>query len=88
MHDPPPSLSPSPPSYLSTRIENSLLPSLHRLLQRCHALGHEVMYTCIESETADGRDRSLDYKLSGIDGTSSLPPALPPSLPPSLFPPV
>jgi len=80
MHDPPPSLPPSPPSYLSTRLQTSLLPSLRRLLQRCRALGHEILYTCIENETADGRDRSLDYKLSGITGTSSLPPSLPPLL--------
>ena len=83
MHDPPPSLPHSPPSYLATRLQTSLLPALRRLLERCRALGHEVIYTCIESETVDGRDRSLDYKLSGIHGTSSSPPSSPPSCPPS-----
>ena len=44
-----------------------MLPSISRLLTRCRALGEEVIYTCIESQTLDGRDRSLDYKLSGIE---------------------
>lgn len=32
----------------------------------CRAAGVEVLYTVIQSLTADGRDRSLDYKLSGF----------------------
>jgi ureidoacrylate peracid hydrolase len=36
-------------------------------LQRaCREAGLEVMYTVIQSLTADGRDRGLDYKLSGF----------------------
>jgi hypothetical protein len=29
-------------------------------------VGIEVMYTVIQSLTRDGRDRSLDYKISGF----------------------
>lgn len=32
-----------------------------------YATGHEVVFTVIENLTRDGRDRSLDYKLSCID---------------------
>ena len=32
----------------------------------CRAVGLEVLYTVIQSLTADGRDRGLDYKLSGF----------------------
>jgi ureidoacrylate peracid hydrolase len=31
------------------------------------ARGIEVTYTVIESLTADGRDRSLDYKITGFN---------------------
>jgi ureidoacrylate peracid hydrolase len=38
------------------------------LLQRaCRDAGIEVTYTLIESLTADGRDRSLDYKITGFN---------------------
>lgn len=37
-----------------------------QLLQStCRQAGIEVMYTVMESLTLDGRDRSLDYKISG-----------------------
>lgn len=36
------------------------------LQQACREAGLEVMYTVIQSLTADGRDRGLDYKLSGF----------------------
>lgn len=32
----------------------------------CRDAGMEVMYTVIQSLTANGRDRSLDYKISGF----------------------
>jgi hypothetical protein len=34
--------------------------------------GWEVIFTTIESLTQNGRDRSLDYKISHIHGMSSL----------------
>ena len=39
---------------------------MQRLQKGCRAAGIEVMYTTIESLTKDGRDRSLDYKISGF----------------------
>jgi ureidoacrylate peracid hydrolase len=38
-----------------------------RLQTACRQKGIEVLYTVIESLTADGRDRSLDYKISGFN---------------------
>ena len=43
-----------------------VIPNLRRLLGACRAAKVEVVYTVIENLTADGRDRSLDYKLSGF----------------------
>ena len=40
---------------------------MQRLQAACRAGGIEVLYTVIENLTRDGRDRSLDYKISGID---------------------
>jgi nicotinamidase-related amidase len=43
-----------------------VIPNLARLVAACRARRVEVIYTVIENLTADGRDRSLDYKLSGL----------------------
>ncbi len=53
-------------SYLYDRIENSVIPNGQRLIAACRAAGTEVIYTVIECLTLDGRDRSLDYKISGL----------------------
>ncbi|KAJ8598485.1 hypothetical protein CTAYLR_001341 [Chrysophaeum taylorii] len=37
------------------------------LIHKARKVGVEVMYTVIESLTLDGRDRSLDYKISGFN---------------------
>ncbi len=47
-------------------MEETALPNLRRLQTACRQGGVEVMYTVIESLTRDGRDRSLDYKISGL----------------------
>ena len=47
---------------LSTRA----LPNMQRLQNACRTAGIEVLYTVIESATRDGRDRSLDYKVSRL----------------------
>ena len=44
-----------------------MLPNIRRLQTACRSGGVEVMYSVIENMTRDGRDRSLDYKISGID---------------------
>ena len=53
-------------SYLNDRIKNSVIPNGQRLIAACRAAGTEVIYTVIECLTLDGRDRSLDYKISGL----------------------
>ncbi|MGH6899201.1 MAG: isochorismatase family cysteine hydrolase [Geminicoccaceae bacterium] len=52
--------------YYFGQIETVALPNMQRLLAACRAAGIEVMYTVIESLTRDGRDRSLDYKITGF----------------------
>ncbi len=47
-------------------LERTLFPKLQRLQAGFRAAGIEVMYTTIESLTKDGRDRSLDYKITGF----------------------
>ena len=48
-------------------MQASAVPNMQRLQAACRAGGIEVMYTVIESLTQDGRDRSLDYKISGFN---------------------
>jgi len=43
-----------------------VIPNIARLLAAFRASGLEVIYSVMENLTEDGRDRSLDYKLSGI----------------------
>lgn len=43
-----------------------VIPNLQRLIAAARESGIEVVYTVMENATADGRDRSLDYKLSGF----------------------
>jgi len=42
------------------------VPNMQLLQKACRRGGIEVLYTVIESLTRDGRDRSLDYKISNI----------------------
>ena len=52
--------------YYFDRIKTTVLPNIKSLQKTCRNAGVEVMYTVIESLTSDGRDRSLDYKISRI----------------------
>ena len=54
-------------AYFFDRLEKVALPAMQRLQRACRQAGIEVMYTVIESLTADGRDRSLDYKITGFN---------------------
>ncbi|MBN8904258.1 MAG: cysteine hydrolase [Rhodospirillales bacterium] len=47
-------------------MEQTTLPAMQRLQAACRRARIEVMYTVIESLTQDGRDMSLDYKISGL----------------------
>jgi ureidoacrylate peracid hydrolase len=53
-------------AYLFERIRDVVIPNGQQLLAACRAAGVEVIYTVVEALTLDGRDRSLDYKVSGI----------------------
>jgi ureidoacrylate peracid hydrolase len=48
-------------------LTDTALPNMVLLQRACRGAGIEVTYTVIESQTADGRDRSLDYKISGFN---------------------
>ncbi|HIC81162.1 MAG TPA: cysteine hydrolase [Kiloniellaceae bacterium] len=49
------------------RLEDTTVPNIQKLQTACRAAGVEVLHTTIESLTLDGRDRSLDYKISGFN---------------------
>jgi ureidoacrylate peracid hydrolase len=53
--------------WLFARLENAVLPNMQRLQTACRKRKIEVLYTTIESLTSDGRDRSLDYKITGFN---------------------
>jgi len=48
-------------------LDNRVIPNMQRLQAASRDAGIEVMYTTIESLTRDGRDRSLDYKITGFN---------------------
>jgi ureidoacrylate peracid hydrolase len=52
-------------TYLD-RLEANVIPNLQRIIGACRRAGIEVIYTTIEALTADGRDLSLDYKISQL----------------------
>ncbi len=47
-------------------LESRAIPNMKRLQRAARRAGVEVIYTTIESLTKDGRDRSLDYKITGF----------------------
>lgn len=53
--------------YFFRTLREAALPNMVRLQTACRAARIEVIYTLIESLTADGRDRSLDYKITGFN---------------------
>ncbi len=52
--------------YFFRVMRETALPNMQRLQSACRHVGIEVMYTVIEALTRDGRDLSLDYKISGL----------------------
>jgi len=52
--------------YFDRQIRDVVLPNLKRLTDAFRDAGAEVVYTVMENLTKDGRDRSLDYKISGF----------------------
>jgi nicotinamidase-related amidase len=65
-----PGLDPGMPAneaeYFHDHLSREVVPNQVRLLRAARAAGAEVIHTIIRSHTGDGRDRSLDHKLSGI----------------------
>ncbi|MDJ0958362.1 MAG: isochorismatase family cysteine hydrolase [Arenicellales bacterium] len=60
--------NPAPPDdYYYSRLEQLVVPNIQKLISAFRGCGIEVMYTVIQSLTKDGRDRSLDHKLSGYN---------------------
>jgi ureidoacrylate peracid hydrolase len=53
--------------YFFNELKLRTLPNMQRLQVACRAAKVEVMYTVIESLTRDGRDRSLDFKIGGVN---------------------
>jgi ureidoacrylate peracid hydrolase len=47
-------------------MQETALPNMQRLQAACRRARIEVMYSVIEALTRDGRDLSLDYKISGL----------------------
>ena len=52
--------------YYFDRLHSLAIPNMQRLQKAFRSAGIEVLYTTIESLTKDGRDRSLDYKITGF----------------------
>ncbi|MDX3974513.1 isochorismatase family cysteine hydrolase [Shinella sp.] len=53
--------------YYFKRIHEVAIPNMQRLLTGFRKAGIEVLHTTIESLTKDGRDRGLDYKITGFN---------------------
>jgi ureidoacrylate peracid hydrolase len=53
-------------AYFWERLARTVIPNGQKLLAACRGAGVEVLFTTVECYTLDGRDRSLDYKVSGI----------------------
>ncbi|MEM9629004.1 MAG: isochorismatase family cysteine hydrolase [Pseudomonadota bacterium] len=52
--------------WFFAELETRVIPNMQAIQAACRQAGVEVMYTTIESLTLDGRDRSLDYKITGF----------------------
>ncbi len=53
--------------YYFEMLESTVIPNMRRLQNAFREKAMEVLYTTIESLTKDGRDRSLDYKITGFN---------------------
>jgi len=60
-------LDPQQRGYLFGSLRETVLPNLQRLRSACRRAHIQILYAAVENMTRDGRDRSLDYKISGID---------------------
>lgn len=53
--------------YFFDQLHNGVIKNMQKIQVACRQAKIEVMYTTIESLTKDGRDRSLDYKITGFN---------------------
>lgn len=53
--------------WFFSELDRQVIPNMQTIQRACRASGIEVLYTTIESLTLDGRDRSLDYKITGFN---------------------
>lgn len=53
--------------WFFAELDTRVIPNMQAIQSACRAARIEVMYTTIESLTQDGRDRSLDYKITGFN---------------------
>ena len=53
--------------WFFAELEARVFANMQAIQAACRAAQIEVMYTTIESLTLDGRDRSLDYKITGFN---------------------
>ena len=53
--------------WFMEHIGRETLANMAKLQARCRASKVEVLYTVIENLTLDGRDRSLDYRITGFN---------------------
>ena len=67
-----------PDHFFYRQTASVTIPNTERLLAAARANGVEVLHTIIQSMTEDGRDRSLDHKLTPIHIAPSRPEGLPP----------
>jgi ureidoacrylate peracid hydrolase len=52
--------------YFFREMRGRAIPNMQKLQAACRRAGIEVVYTVIASLTDDGRDLSIDYKISGL----------------------
>ena len=53
--------------YFFHQLSETVLPNIRKLQDACRQSQVEVMFTVVESLTHDGRDRGLDYKITGFN---------------------
>ena len=54
-------------SFFHSELRNLVIPNQVKIISLARKLNIEVMHTVIESLTQDGRDRSIDHRLSGMN---------------------
>ncbi len=52
--------------YYLEHLRAVAIPGIKRSIEACREVGVEVLFTTVEALTDDGRDQSLDYKISNI----------------------